>query len=177
MTLLSKNSRLGEIIDHPVGHDMCYRLLLELGLNPLLLKNKLLRRLRFHTLAKLSRGQLNDAFMDSFFHLLNIEQERPVNKTGKPTPAWWKEATIYQIYPRSFCDSNADGIGDLQGIIQKLDHLKELGVDALWLSPIYQSPDDDNGYDISDYFDIHEDFGTIDDFDELVASSKATICA
>ncbi len=172
MVQLSKNSRLGDIIDHPVGHDMCYRLLLMLGLNPLLLKNPLLRRLRFRTLAKLSRGQLDDAFMDSFFGLLNIEKDRPANKTGKPTPAWWKEATIYQIYPRSFCDSNADGIGDLRGIINKLDDLKALGVDALWLSPIYRSPDDDNGYDISDYYDIHEDFGTMDDFDELVAELK-----
>ncbi|HHW93932.1 MAG TPA: alpha-glucosidase [Clostridiaceae bacterium] len=169
MIQLSKDSRLGDIIDHPVGHDMCYRLLLELGLNPLLLKNKLLRRLRFRTLAKFSRGQLDDAFMESFFRLLNIEKERPVNRTGEPTPAWWKEATIYQIYPRSFCDSNADGIGDLQGIIGKLDDLKALGVDALWLSPIYRSPDDDNGYDISDYYDIHEDFGTMADFDELIA--------
>ncbi len=169
MTQLNKNSRLGDIIDHPVGHDMCYRLLLMLGLNPLLLKNKLLRRIRFRTLAKFSGGQLDDAFMESFFRLLNIEKDRPVNKTGEPTPAWWKEATIYQIYPRSFCDSNADGIGDLRGIIHKLDDLKALGVDALWLSPIYRSPDDDNGYDISDYYDIHEDFGTMADFDELIA--------
>ena len=169
MTQLNKNSRLGDIIDHPVGHDMCYRLLLMLGLNPLLLKNKLLRRIRFRTLAKFSGGQLDDAFMESFFRLLNIEKDRPVNKTGEPTPAWWKEATIYQIYPRSFCDSNADGIGDLRGIIHQLDDLKALGVDALWLSPIYRSPDDDNGYDISDYYDIHEDFGTMADFDELIA--------
>ncbi len=169
MTQLNKNSRLGDIIDHPVGHDMCYRLLLMLGLNPNLLKNPLLRRLRFRTLAKFSGGQLDDAFMESFFRLLNIEKDRPVNKAGEPTPAWWKEATIYQIYPRSFCDSNADGIGDLRGIIHKLDNLKALGVDALWLSPIYRSPDDDNGYDISDYYDIHEDFGTMADFDELIA--------
>ncbi|MGI6507650.1 MAG: alpha-glucosidase [Saccharofermentanales bacterium] len=169
MTQLNKNSRLGDIIDHPVGHDMCYRLLLMLGLNPLLLKNKLLRRIRFRTLAKFSGGQLDDAFMESFFRLLNIEKDRPVNKTGEPTPAWWKEATIYQIYPRSFCDSNADGVGDLRGIINKLDELKALGVDALWLSPIYRSPDDDNGYDISDYYNIHEDFGTMADFDELIA--------
>ena len=67
---------------------------------------------------------------------------------------WWKKAVIYQIYPRSFQDSNGDGIGDLKGIIQRLDYLQELGIDAVWLSPVYQSPQDDNGYDISDYQDI-----------------------
>lgn len=77
---------------------------------------------------------------------------------------WWKEAVIYQIYPRSFMDSDGDGIGDLNGITQKLDYLKELGVDAIWLSPFYKSPNDDNGYDISDYRDIMDEFGTMDDF-------------
>ncbi|MFT4666967.1 MAG: oligo-1,6-glucosidase [Gammaproteobacteria bacterium] len=82
---------------------------------------------------------------------------------------WWKEDVIYQIYPRSFKDSNGDGIGDLQGIISKLDYLKYLGVDILWLCPIYQSPNDDNGYDISDYYKIHPEYGTMEDFEELLA--------
>ncbi|WP_160679253.1 alpha-glucosidase [Clostridium sp. C8-1-8] len=81
---------------------------------------------------------------------------------------WWKEAVVYQIYPRSFKDSNGDGVGDLRGIIEKLDYLKELGVDVIWLSPVYKSPNDDNGYDISDYRDIMDEFGTIKDFDELL---------
>ncbi len=81
---------------------------------------------------------------------------------------WWKEAVIYQIYPRSFMDANGDGIGDLLGIIQKLDYIKDLGVDVIWLSPVYQSPNDDNGYDISDYYDIMTEFGTLGDFDELL---------
>ena len=81
---------------------------------------------------------------------------------------WWKESVVYQIYPRSFCDSNGDGIGDIRGIIGKLDYLKRLGVDILWLSPIYQSPNDDNGYDISDYRAIMQDFGTLEDFRELL---------
>ncbi|WP_410513477.1 alpha-glucosidase [Paenibacillus sp. BR2-3] len=81
---------------------------------------------------------------------------------------WWKEAIAYQIYPRSFIDSNGDGIGDLKGIITKLDYLKELGIDVIWLSPMYKSPNDDNGYDISDYHDVMDEFGTIDDFDELL---------
>lgn len=85
------------------------------------------------------------------------------------TKAWWKEEVIYQIYPRSFKDSTGDGIGDLKGIISKLDYLENLGVDIIWLSPIYESPNDDNGYDISDYYKIHPEFGTMADFDELLA--------
>ncbi|WP_105177484.1 glycoside hydrolase family 13 protein [Clostridium cagae] len=81
---------------------------------------------------------------------------------------WWKEAIGYQIYPRSFKDSNGDGIGDLRGIISKLDYLKELGIDVIWICPMYKSPNDDNGYDISDYQDIMEDFGEMADFDELL---------
>lgn len=81
---------------------------------------------------------------------------------------WWKEAVAYQVYPRSFNDSNGDGIGDIQGVIKKLDYLKELGIDVIWMSPIYQSPNDDNGYDISNYQGIMEEFGTMDDFDQLL---------
>ncbi|WP_416826545.1 glycoside hydrolase family 13 protein [Ectobacillus polymachus] len=81
---------------------------------------------------------------------------------------WWKEATPYQIYPRSFMDSNGDGIGDLQGIITKLDYLTELGIDTIWICPFYKSPDDDNGYDISDYRSVMDVFGTMKDFDELL---------
>ncbi len=81
---------------------------------------------------------------------------------------WWKESVVYQIYPRSFYDSNGDGIGDLRGIIQKLDYLKELGVDVVWLCPVYKSPNDDNGYDISDYRDIMDEFGTMADWEELL---------
>ena len=76
--------------------------------------------------------------------------------------AWWKEAVVYQIYPRSFADSNGDGIGDLNGITAHLDYLKDLGVDAIWVSPIYASPNHDNGYDISDYRAIMKEFGTME---------------
>ncbi|MEQ1587933.1 MAG: alpha-glucosidase [Cyclobacteriaceae bacterium] len=82
---------------------------------------------------------------------------------------WWKEAIVYQIYPRSFKDSNGDGIGDLRGIIEKLDYIQSLGVDAVWLNPIYKSPNDDGGYDISDYYSVQPEFGTMQDFDELLA--------
>lgn len=81
---------------------------------------------------------------------------------------WWKEAVAYQVYPRSFNDTNNDGIGDLPGVIEKLDYLKDLGIDVIWLSPMYKSPNDDNGYDISDYQDIMDEFGTMEDFDRLL---------
>ena len=90
---------------------------------------------------------------------------------GASVDPWWKQAVVYQIYPRSFADSNGDGIGDLGGVIGKLDYLATLGVDVVWLSPIYRSPQDDNGYDISDYQDIDPTFGTLAQFDELLAAA------
>ena len=81
---------------------------------------------------------------------------------------WWKDGCVYQIYPRSFYDFNGDGIGDLKGITQKLEYIKELGASIIWLNPCYKSPNDDNGYDISNYRDIMDDFGTMEDFDELL---------
>ncbi len=89
----------------------------------------------------------------------------------KQDNSWWKTATIYQIYPKSFCDSDSKGTGDIKGIISKLDYLKHLGVDAIWLTPVYASPMIDNGYDISDYYSINPDFGTMADFDELLAEA------
>ena len=87
------------------------------------------------------------------------------------TKTWWKESVVYQIYPRSFCDSDGDGIGDLKGIRSKLDYRKELGINVIWLSPVYKSPNDDNGYDISDYQDIMTEFGTMKDFDDLLKAA------
>ena len=85
---------------------------------------------------------------------------------------WWKNAVVYQIYPRSFQDSNGDGIGDLKGIIQRMEYLGELGIDAIWLSPVYKSPQDDNGYDIADYQDIELMFGCLDDMEALIEEAK-----
>lgn len=87
------------------------------------------------------------------------------------TTAWWKKAVVYQIYPKSFNDTTGNGLGDIQGIIEKLDYLKELGVEVLWLTPIYKSPQRDNGYDISDYYNIHEEYGTMEDFDQLLTEA------
>ena len=85
---------------------------------------------------------------------------------------WWKNAVVYQIYPRSFQDSDGDGIGDIPGIISRLGYLKELGIDVIWLSPVYQSPQDDNGYDISDYYAIHPEYGTMEDMDRLIREAE-----
>jgi glycosidase len=95
-------------------------------------------------------------------NLFLVEEEDHMNRK------WWKEAIAYQIYPRSFMDSNGDGIGDIQEITSKLDCLKELGIDVIWICPIFSSPNDDNGYDISDYQGIMEEFGTMADFDQLL---------
>lgn len=97
-----------------------------------------------------------------------IDRKRFSERRAKMKKVWWKEAVVYQIYPRSFMDGNGDGIGDIKGITSRLDYLKELGVDVLWLSPVYKSPNDDNGYDISDYQDIMDEFGTMEDFDEML---------
>lgn len=88
------------------------------------------------------------------------------------TKTWWKEGIVYQIYPRSFNDTTGNGIGDLRGIIEKLDYIASLGVTIIWLNPIYDSPNDDNGYDIRDYRKIMAEFGTMEDFDELLSGMK-----
>ena len=96
-----------------------------------------------------------------------------VHTNGDTPNPWWSNAVVYQIYPRSFQDTNGDGIGDLRGITSRLDYLADLGVDVIWLSPVYRSPQDDNGYDIADYQDIDPMFGTLDDMDELIAQARA----
>jgi len=110
-----------------------------------------------------------------FLLLLSLLPSAAQTKSTDPgnSRKWWKEAVVYQVYPRSFKDSNGDAIGDLRGIISKLDYLKSLGVDVIWLNPIYGSPNDDNGYDISDYRGIMKEFGTMQDFDELLQGMHA----
>ena len=100
--------------------------------------------------------------------MASVNQSAAQENKGTTDRKWWKEAVVYQIYPRSFKDTDGDGVGDLKGIIQKLDYIKSLGVDVVWLNPIYGSPNADNGYDISDYQTIMKEFGTMEDFDALL---------
>ena len=174
--MLSLDSRIKDLYKTPVGHDIINKLLLQLGKSERLVTNPVVGNLKLKTTARLTKKILGTGFWNAFLTLVNSEKSIPLNIHSEeykasfktPEPEWWKEAVFYQIYPRTFSDSNGDGIGDLRGIISRLDYLKELGVDALWLSPIYDSPMDDNGYDIRDYKKILKDFGTMEDFDELL---------
>ena len=96
--------------------------------------------------------------------------QRTTGERRRSLPGDWRRWVVYQVYPRSFADSDGDGIGDLRGVLAHLDHLERLGVDVVWLSPVYRSPMDDNGYDISDYRDVDPVFGTLADLDELIAA-------
>ncbi len=165
---LTMNSKIRDAFATPVGHDALGKVLMQLGFSDKVITNPLIGNLKLKTIANLTKKKLGPGFFGAVLDLLNAETERPAEKNGEITKKWWKEAVFYQIYPRSFYDTNHDGIGDLRGIIEKLDYLKDLGVDALWLSPIYDSPNDDNGYDIRDYHKIMQEFGTMEDFDELL---------
>lgn len=166
---LTLDSTIGRFYENPVGHDALAKVLLQLGVSEKVLTNKIVANLKLKTIARFTGKKLGADFYEALLKLVNSEQNvAPAVKGGRITRKWWKEAVFYQIYPRSFCDSNGDGIGDLQGIISKLDYLKSLGVDALWLSPVYDSPNDDNGYDIRDYYAIMREFGTMADFDCLL---------
>lgn len=140
-----------------------------MGLPEKVITNRVISGLTLRTVANLAKGRLGMDFFDALLELAGSEKDEPCASKGRITPKWWKEAVFYQIYPRSFCDGNGDGIGDLPGMISKLDYLQRLGVDALWLSPVYDSPNDDNGYDIRDYDKILEEFGTMEDFERLLA--------
>jgi len=166
---LSLESKIGDLYNSPVGHDALAKVLLQIGIPEKVITNKVVSNMKLKYLAKVTGRPLGKDFFDALLHLINTEKDIPVASKGKITKKWWKEAVFYQIYPRSFYDTNGDGIGDLRGIIEKLDYLKDLGVNALWLSPIYDSPNDDNGYDIRDYKKIMEEFGTMEDFDELIS--------
>lgn len=179
--LLTLDSRLAQVWEHPLGHDSLAKILMQLGAPQVLLRNRVVSALRLRTFAQFgARFGVSEDFFAALLALLNANRELP-GKThaatpGKapaaapnPTTPWWTTAVFYQIYPRSFADSNGDGIGDLPGIISRLDYLQDLGIDALWLSPVYDSPNDDNGYDIRDYQKIMAEFGTLADLDLLIA--------
>ncbi len=166
--LVNKNTPISEIIRTPAGHDIIMKALYSVGLGGDFLRKGPLSKLTLDKIIKLSKGKISEDFIDSLLGILNSEQDTPLDDDAPIERKWWKEAVFYQIYPRSFKDSNGDGIGDLRGIIEKLDYLKDLGINAIWCSPIYDSPNDDNGYDIRNYEKIMEEFGTMEDFDELL---------
>ena len=169
--MLTLRSRIKEVYATPIGKDILDKLLLQLNLPTRLIDNPVTGNLTLYALHKLMPGKLNMGFLRTFVRLLNAESEMPASGDCALAHAWWKEAVFYQIYPRSFCDANGDGMGDLEGILCKLDYLKSIGIDAIWLSPIYDSPQDDNGYDIRDYRKIWEKFGTMEQFDKLLAAT------
>jgi oligo-1,6-glucosidase len=166
--MLTKNNRIKDVYANPIGRDIIDRVLLQMNISKKAVTKPIVGNLKLKTLPKLLKNQLDEGLVDTLLTLLNTEQETAKSDNEPIQKAWWKEAVFYQIYPRSFKDNNGDGIGDLQGIISKLDYIKELGIDAIWLSPIYDSPNDDNGYDIRDYHKIMAEFGTMEDFDRLL---------
>ena len=166
--MLTVNNRIKDVYAHPIGRDIINKLLLQMNISKIVVTNPIVGNLKLKTLQRLAKKQLDVGFVGTLLTLLNSEQAIPGTDDVPIQKTWWKEAVFYQIYPRSFMDSNGDGIGDLKGITAKLDYLKELGIDAIWLSPVYDSPNDDNGYDIRDYRKIMEEFGTMEDFDHLL---------
>ncbi len=166
---LTMKSSLREVYTHPVGHDILKKIMLQTGMQERLLDNRITGAMSLQAVAALTKKVLDDSFWQTFLHLLNSEPDYPDETDSEIVKKWWKEAVFYQIYPRSFCDGNGDGIGDIKGIIGKLDYLSRLGVDAVWLSPVYDSPNDDNGYDIRDYLKIMQEFGTMEEFDALLS--------
>ena len=173
MMMITRDSTLKQIYETAVGHDALQKILLQAGLPDNLLSNPLSGKLRLKNIEKLGGGKVPAGLIDTLIHVINSERSVPVTGQGPVRPAWWKEAVFYQIYPSAFADGNGDGTGDLKGILSKLDYLKDLGVDALWLSPIYDSPLDDNGYDIRDYRKILAAYGTMEDFDRLLEEAHA----
>lgn len=171
--MFTRNSRLSEIAQAPMGQDILRTLCLQTGFPESAVESAALGHITLRSFQKLSHGKLDDGLLNALLALMNADSEVPPVRRGISKPAWWKKAVAYQIYPRSFSDSNGDGLGDLAGIRGRLPYLKELGVDLLWLSPVYDSPCDDNGYDIRDYRKILAEFGTMEDFDALLADVHA----
>ncbi len=172
--LISAASTIGEVWRHPLGNDVVSKILMQLGRSPRWVTNPFVRSIRLGSLPRLSFGRVSESFVETIVQLLNQHRDIPSASADATTPpVWWQSAVFYQIYPRSFQDSNGDGIGDIPGLISRLDYLQQLGVDALWLSPIYDSPNDDNGYDIRDYREVMAEFGTMADVEHLISELHA----
>ena len=172
--MITRETKVGELLNNPIARDVLAQLVQYAGVNEKVILNPIVKSLKLSALPKFAGKAMPDAdyVIDTMIDLFNQEANtKPLTKTN--APYWWKEAVVYQIYPRSFQDGNGDGIGDLKGIIQRLDYLKQLGVDALWLSPIFDSPNDDNGYDVRDYRAIMTEFGTMADAEALIREMHA----
>lgn len=170
----TSDSKIKELLKSPVGYDIVAKILLQMGKGMTFVNNPIVGNMKLRHLNRLAPKIVDEGFIATVLTLLNSEKDIPEDDNSKPKETWWKEAVVYQIYPRSFKDTNGDGIGDINGITEKLDYLKLLGVDVIWLSPIYDSPNDDNGYDIRDYRSIMSEFGNMEDFDNLL--KKAHSC-
>ncbi|MCM1988163.1 alpha-glucosidase [Oceanirhabdus seepicola] len=170
--MFNRESKVGEVLQNAVGRDIFDQLLREAGLleKEGIIINPIVRRMKLKHLSKLFNKYIDDEIIDVLCEKMNLyEMEKLPEDNEVVSKTWWREAVFYQIYPRSFKDSNNDGIGDIKGIIRKLDYLKELGIDVIWLSPIYDSPNDDYGYDIRNYFKIMSEFGTMENVEELIS--------
>ena len=166
---INRDTRLKDLNKSPSGHDVLVRLLYSLGLREDFLKYNPLGLLKIGSLSKLSFGVFDEASIDALLQILNSLPDDDYDEENvEIKEAWWKEAVFYQIYPRSFKDTNDDGIGDIPGIIEKLDYIKSIGVDAIWCCPFYDSPNADNGYDVRNYKKIMKEFGTMSDVDKLI---------
>ena len=165
-----RNATVAEIYAHPLGRDIIDKVLLQTGRSAAWVHNPLVSRLRLRQLDKILGRAFGPGFVDTLVDLLADCPESPPRLDGPIAATWWKRAVFYQIYPRSFADSNGDGIGDLPGILAKLPYLDDLGIDCLWLSPIFTSPNKDMGYDIADYRCVMAEMGTIDDLRRLIAA-------
>ena len=168
MIKITPDTTLKAALENPMAKDMLEKFMLAFRLPADTIENGIVGKAKFKTLTHLSAGLLDKKTIQTICNMLNLEKNEIITDEGTLTKKWWKEAVVYQIYPRSFFDSNGDGIGDLNGIRQKLDYLQDLGVTAIWCSPFYDSPNDDNGYDIRDYRKIMAEFGTMEDFDNLL---------
>lgn len=166
--MLTKNSTIGDLYKTVVGRDVLDKILLQANVNKKVLSVPFILKMRLETLEKKFSKVIGTDLIDALIDLVNSEKDYPIESVDPIEHKWFKEAVFYQIYPKSFKDSNGDGIGDINGIISKLDYLKGLGIDCLWLSPIYDSPNDDNGYDIRDYRQIADDMGTMEDLKNLI---------
>ena len=165
-----RNATVAEVYAHPLGRDIIDKILLQTGRSATWVRNPLVSRLRLRQLDKFLGRMFGPGFVDTLVDLLADCPESPPRLDGPIAATWWKRAVFYQIYPRSFADSNGDGIGDLPGILAKLPYLDDLGIDCLWLSPIFTSPNKDMGYDIADYRSVMAEMGTIDDLRRLIAA-------